>query len=185
MVSAAATFQPVTADAAPTSDTVQGAIAYYDTLVSNGTIPTAWKDGSTHAGSSPDGQYTYVVTGDTGYIDTPTGGTIVTFAFDPNSGKVTSQPSVPGNPSWLQQIGIWIANGGSSTPLAGVPGTPSQIPGDVVQGGMDAVGAVKSIGDLVTAIMSGAFWKRVGIGAAGVLILIIGLVMLLRHRDTE
>lgn len=186
-----AVAQGIFATATTAPGTAAGALAWFETLLTNGKAPTSWYQVSTTVNSGP---YMLVTSGGGGGTDSQgviqwqdaSGQTQHLYFAVASDGTVTSAPSTKNSadPSWLEKLGIWIANGGSSTPLVGVPGMPSQVPGNVVQGLMDSASVLNEIRHLFSAVTSAAFWKRIGIGAAGVGLLIIALIITLKGRKS-
>lgn len=176
-----------------TGGTPEGAIAYYLTLVPAGIVPSSWKlpDGKVTSVTSPNGIYTItllgIAGGGQGLLSWQDSTNKRTLEFEwTSSGVVTVLPHPFGqwsDPSLLQRIGGWIANGGTSLPiLSPVPGQSQAGPettNNLVHGFQSWTDLLHALGT----IFEPAFWKRIGIGAAGVLILVIGTVVLLKNES--
>lgn len=151
-----------------------GAIKLLESFLSNGTVPSSWINGKAPTGQKI-GDYTLTVFQPTSQDSTGVGQIVwgggtsaeqtYQFTFTKAgkiNGNVASQPQ-PDQGQVKEEAALGIPDAVSSAAGA-------------------AASWAAGLGKLLTDITNSAFWKRIGIGALGVLALVIGIVLLLRRH---
>lgn len=167
--------------------TIDGAIAYAQSLMPGGKIPPTWLQ-KTQYGSS--GAYSYATITPVGSLDgnaavywyDSTGKHSIDLTFD-KTGKITKPPSLPVNSpqSWIDKLGQIMS------PIPGSKLDPSS--GKYDPNLVNAIAAPvewsKSLAQALSFLTQSATWKRIGIGAVGVTIILIGLVFVVKKGVAE
>jgi hypothetical protein len=164
------TSTPTSTTTKPKYGTLAGATLFWKTLCPFRTVPASWKTNPPTHIVSADGVYTFEMGG---YHPDGSGYGNIVFQEDPN----TPQNSNQGGMLYVS----WDHTGTTSGPVYPDPGavTPTS-PFDIFGSALDFM---NWIGNL--AIWKAEFWKRVGLGGLGLLIVVIAVVIIFRKQEAS
>lgn len=143
--------------------TMTGALAVLAKLAPGGIVPKSWLQGKTLIDVPTGGAYVVQASNGQGMIrwGNLSSDNSLTFAWDPKTGAVHTTKT-PDSGSVTEE------------PLLGIPDAV----GSAAQG---VASATMSVGDFLSKLSSVTMWKRIGIGAAGVVILLLTFAAIMKR----
>lgn len=149
----------VTTPSAVKYGTKAGALTWWATVAPFGKVPKSWQTQAPDRLKSSDGLYTYEAGG-----TKPDGSGYGNIVWNAN----------PNDKDGGMLYVTWDASGTAPTPQTPDPGEVKPV--SPFSGFTDITGFFTALSNT---LFSGAWWKRLGIGAAGVVLLVIALVIIL------